>query len=140
MLISTENLTFGFGGETLLENISFSLNEGDRVGLIGGNGEGKTTLIRLILSQLQAESGTLFIKNGIRIGYLAQNGGYDSDNTVFEEMREVFTQDIQAIAQLREIENAISRTEEHSNDYRILSAKYETLNKKLPHVTVINTK
>ena len=94
MLISTENLTFGFGGETLLENISFSLNEGDRVGLIGGNGEGKTTLIRLILSQLQAESGTLFIKNGIRIGYLAQNGGYDSDNTVFEEMREVFTQDI----------------------------------------------
>lgn len=131
MLISTENLTFGFGGETLLENISFSLNEGDRVGLIGGNGEGKTTLIRLILSQLQAESGTLFIKNGIRIGYLAQNGGYDSDNTVFEEMREVFTQDIQAIAQLREIENAISRTEEHSNDYRILSAKYETLNKKI---------
>ena len=48
MLISTENLTFGFNGETLLEQISFALNEGDRVGLIGGNGEGKTTLIRLL--------------------------------------------------------------------------------------------
>ena len=64
MLISTDNLTFGFNGETLLENITFTLSEGDRVGLIGGNGEGKTTLLRLILSQLSPDSGNLFVKNG----------------------------------------------------------------------------
>ena len=131
MLLSADNLQFGFNGGSLLENISFSLNEGDRVGLIGGNGEGKTTLIRLILGELECESGTLFRKNGIRIGYLAQNGGYDSSNTVFEEMREIFTADINAINALREIEEKISKTDEHSDEYRILSAKYEALNKQI---------
>lgn len=131
MLISADNLHFGFNGGSLLENITFSLNEGERVGLIGGNGEGKTTLIRLILAELEAESGTLFRKNGIRIGYLAQNGGYDSANTVFEEMREIFTEDIRAIEALREVEKSISLTNEQATEYRALSARYEALNKKI---------
>ena len=66
MLISADNITFGFNGEILFEKVTFSLNEGDRVGLIGPNGEGKTTLIRLLLGELEPESGKLFIKNGIR--------------------------------------------------------------------------
>lgn len=131
MLISSENLYFGFNGGSLLENVTFTLNEGERVGLIGGNGEGKTTLIRLILSELDPENGTLFRKNGIRIGYLAQNGGYDSANTVFEEMREIFTADIRAIEALREVERKISSANEGSGEYRALSAKYEALNKQI---------
>ena len=131
MLLSADNLSFGFNGGSLLEKVTFSLNEGDRVGLIGGNGEGKTTLIRLILGELDVESGSLFRKNGIRIGYLAQNGGYDSANTVFEEMREIFTADIRAIESLREIENKIAVTDEKSDEYRVLSAKYESLNKQI---------
>lgn len=131
MLISSNNLQFGFNGETLLSGICFTLNEGDRIGLIGSNGEGKTTLIRLLLGELEIENGELFVKNGIRIGYLAQNGGYDSANTVWEEMREVFAEDIRALQQLSEIETAISQTEEHSANYRALSAKYEALNKKI---------
>ncbi len=131
MLISADNLQFGFGGGSLLENITFALNEGDRVGFIGGNGEGKTTLIRLILGELEPEGGTIFRKNGIRIGYLAQNGGYDSSNTVFEEMREIFAADIRAIESLREMEARISATDYTSDEYRILSAKYESLNKQI---------
>lgn len=131
MLISADNLNFGFNGGSLLENICFSLNEGERIGLIGANGEGKTTLIRLILSELEPESGVLFKKNGIRVGYLAQNGGYDSSNTVFEEMRDIFKEDIRAVAALRETEEKISRCEEHSDEYRVLSAKYEALNKQI---------
>ncbi|MBQ8230034.1 MAG: ABC-F family ATP-binding cassette domain-containing protein [Clostridia bacterium] len=131
MLISSENLYFGFNGGSLLEAVTFTLNEVERVGLIGGNGEGKTTLIRLILSELEPENGTLFRKNGIRIGYLAQNGGYDSANTVFEEMREIFTADIRAIEALREIERKISFEKESSEEYRALSAKYEALNKQI---------
>ncbi|MBE7084664.1 MAG: ABC-F family ATP-binding cassette domain-containing protein [Clostridiales bacterium] len=131
MLVSSNNLIFGFNGETLLENVCFSLNEGDRVGLIGGNGEGKTTLIRLILGELECESGSLFVKSGIRIGYLAQNGGYDSSNTVFEEMRAIFEEDIRAIEQLSVLEKAISSTAENTQEYRALCAKYEALNKKI---------
>lgn len=131
MLISAENVNFGFNGGSLLVNVCFALNEGERVGLIGGNGEGKTTLIRLILSELEPESGSLFRKNGIRIGYLAQNGGYDSANTVFEEMRDIFTEDIRAIAALREIEEKIALTPENTDEYRALSQKYEHLNKQI---------
>ena len=131
MLISADNLNFGFNGGSLLENVCFSLNEGDRVGLIGGNGEGKTTLIRLILGELDEESGVLFRKNGIRVGYLAQNGGYDSSNTVFEEMREIFAADIRAINALREVEKQISATQENTIEYRALAAKYESLNKQI---------
>ena len=131
MLISAENLQFGFNGGELLKDISFSINEGERIGLIGGNGEGKTTLIRLILSELDPESGNIFRKNGARIGYLAQNGGYDSANTVFEEMREIFAADIRAIATLRETEEKISCCAEGSNEYRALSQKYESLNRQI---------
>ena len=131
MLLSADNLQFGFHGETLLTQITFSLNEGERVGLIGGNGEGKTTLIRLLLGELDPESGTLFKKNGIRIGYLAQNGGYDSANTVFEEMRSIFEADIRAIDALHEVSEKISKTKEGSDDYRILSAKYEALQRQI---------
>ncbi len=131
MLISADNLNFGFNGGSLLENVCFVLSESERIGLIGANGEGKTTLIRLILSELEPESGILFKKNGIRIGYLAQNGGYDSSNTVFEEMREIFREDIRAVAALRETEEKISLCEENSAEYRALSAKYESLNKQI---------
>ena len=131
MLISADNLSFGYAGESLLENITFTLSEGDRVGLIGGNGEGKTTLLRLILGELEGESGGIFRKNGLRLGYLAQNGGYDSENAVFEEMREIFTEDIRAIESLRELETRISASTEGTDEYRALSAKYEALNKKI---------
>lgn len=131
MLLSAENLQFGFDGATLLENITFSLNEGDRVGLIGANGEGKTTLIRLLLGELEAESGALFRKNGIRVGYLAQNGGYDSANSVKAEMLEIFADDARAIAALREIERKISLSEEGTDEYRALSARYESLNRQI---------
>ncbi len=131
MLISAENLSFGFAGAPLLKNISFTLSEGDRVGLIGPNGEGKTTLIRLILSELEPESGALFKKNGCRIGYLAQTGGYDSENTAFEEMRSVFREDIRALDALRETEAKIARAEEGSAEYRALSARYDALTKQI---------
>ena len=131
MLISSENVTFGFHGETLVENVSFTLSETDKVGLIGGNGEGKTTLIRLMLGELEPESGKLFRKNGAKIGYLAQNGGYDSQNTVLEEMRSIFEEDIRLIETLRDVEQKISKTDENSAEYRMLASKYEHLNKQI---------
>lgn len=131
MLVSFDKVQFGFCGETLIESASFLLSEKERIGLIGGNGEGKTTLIRLILGELDAESGEIFRKSGMRVGYLAQNGGYDSSNTVFEEMREIFAEDIRAVDALRAVERELSITQENSPKYRELCAKYEHLNKKI---------
>ncbi len=131
MLLSANKLTFGYAGETLLEDLSFQLNEGDRVGLIGANGEGKTTLLKLILGELIPDNGEIFRKNGMQIGYLAQNGGYSSFHTVEEEMQAIFAEDKRLIVALRETENAISQTEEASKEYAALTARYESLNKQI---------
>ena len=131
MLINATDLQFGYTEETLLEKVCFTLNEGDRVGLIGANGEGKTTLIRLILGELHPDKGELFTKSGIRIGYLAQNGGYDSDNTVWEEMQAIFAEDKRLLSALRAVETDISKTSEGSDEYRRLAARYESLNKQI---------
>ena len=131
MLINATDLTFGYAGETLLKNLCFTLNEGDRVGLIGPNGEGKTTLIRLMLGELFPDSGELFKKSGIRIGYLAQNGGYDSYNTVWQEMQEIFAEDRRLLDALRLVETDISNATEGSEEYHRLSARYESLNKQI---------
>ncbi len=131
MLINANGLYFGYAGESLLENITFTLHEGERIGLIGGNGEGKTTLIRLILGELDAESGSLTKKSGLRIGYLAQNGGYDSFNTVWQEMIEIFAEDRRLLAALSDVEKQIPSHREGSAEYARLAARYESLNKQV---------
>ena len=131
MLVTFEKVYFGFSGGSLIEDASFTLYENERIGLIGGNGEGKTTLIRLIVGELEAENGKIIRKNGVRIGYLAQNGGYDSDNTVFEEMREIFKKDQENILALRKIEEEISKTPPTDIKYNALCSKYEYLNKEI---------
>ncbi len=129
MLISSNDVTFGYDGIPILENISFTVNEGDKIGLIGSNGEGKTTLIKLMLSILEADSGTITVKNGIKMGYLEQNGEFDSDKTVYEEMKDVFKEDVRAIDGVHELSLKLSTADVNSNEYRALSQKYENLNK-----------
>lgn len=129
MLINVDNLSFSYGGTQILSDISFSVSEDDKIGLVGGNGEGKTTLIKLILGTLEPDSGSVYRKNGIRIGYLEQNADFSSGNTVFAEMKNIFSRDVAAIENLSLISAALSKTAEGSGEYKTLSAKYENLNK-----------
>lgn len=129
MLVNFENVTFAYTDVPILTDVSFSLHEKERVGLIGGNGEGKTTLIRLILGELAPDRGNIFLKNGIRIGYLAQSGGLETQATVWEAMQEVFAQDRELIAQLRETELKMQNADEEA--MRALSARYESLNRRI---------
>ena len=97
MLITCENVGFGYDDKRILENVSFTVNEGERIGLIGGNGEGKTTLLKLLTRDLLPDEGRILTKSNLKIGYLEQNGGFDSDKTVFEEMRSVFSADLRKL-------------------------------------------
>lgn len=74
MLVTFVDASFSYGDNLIFHDVNFALNEGERVGLIGANGEGKTTLIRLITGEAEAERGQIIKKNGARIGYLEQNG------------------------------------------------------------------
>ena len=93
MLISLNGVTFSYTGEKIFSDVSLSIDEGERVGFIGGNGEGKTTLIKLILGELIPEEGSVLKKNGIRLGYLPQSGGFEHADTVRLAMEEVFERD-----------------------------------------------
>lgn len=131
MLLTLENVAFGYDDKRILENISFTINEGERIGFIGPNGEGKTTLMKLMLGELGADEGGIYRKSGLKCGYLAQTGGYESANTIYEEMRGVFSAVFGAIDKLRETEKELSRTEYGSAAFRELSAKYEQLGKRI---------
>lgn len=90
MLISLQDAGISFGGNTILENITAEVQENSRIGLIGANGSGKSTLLNLICGNLETETGEIFKKPNLRIGYLKQNSGLISENTVFAEMLSVF--------------------------------------------------
>ena len=93
MLISLDNVTFSYTGDAIFQGVTFSIDEGERVGFIGGNGEGKTTLLKLILGELTPEQGTVLKKNGLRLGYLPQSGGFEHEASVRLAMEEVFERD-----------------------------------------------
>ena len=71
--LSTSKLSLSFGAEDILKDISFSVNDGERVGIIGVNGAGKTSLFRLISGEYSADSGEVYIQKGHSVGILEQN-------------------------------------------------------------------
>lgn len=129
MLIQLENVTFGYTDVPVLRGVDFTLNENERVGFIGGNGEGKTTLIKLALRQLTPDEGNVFIKSGARIGYLEQSGGFESDLSVYGAMEEVFAQDRELIAALRETEKHMATSD--GDELRALSSRCDSLNARI---------
>ncbi len=91
IVLSATNITKEYGTDVILEDISFHINEGDRVGLIGVNGAGKTTLMKILTRELTYEKGDFFVSANTTIGYLKQNAEFNSDNTVFEEIDGIFS-------------------------------------------------
>lgn len=103
--IGTHDLTVSFGGHTVLENITFSVQEGDRVGVIGVNGAGKSTLFRALVGELSPDSGEVFLLRGLRVAMLAQNVRLESHS------RTVYDYALEAFSALSALEAEIARTE-----------------------------
>ena len=103
MLLTLENVSFGYDDKRILEHIDFTVSEGERIGLIGPNGEGKTTLLKLMAGVLSPVEGKIVTKSGLKIGDLEQNGGLESARTVYEEMLSVFADVQRALQAQREI-------------------------------------
>ena len=129
MLVTFNDVNFAYAGNPILSNITFSVNEGERVGLIGENGAGKTTLLKLIGGELLPESVEIQRKNGASFGFLQQNGGLESDGTVWTQMMEAVKPQTDAVARLSSLSAQLSSVEYGSEQYRVLAAKYESLEK-----------
>ena len=111
ILMNVQNVSKSFGGNTVLKDVSLTLQNGMRMGLVGVNGCGKSTLLRILCGQDQDHGGQISSLKGIRIGYLAQQGHTSGGNTVFEELRGVFAHLDQMEQRLREMELEMSTAE-----------------------------
>jgi ATP-binding cassette subfamily F protein 3 len=90
IIVSANKLEKNYGVVNILTNISFNINKGDRVGLIGVNGAGKTTLLNILSGELTYDSGDFFISESTNIGYLKQADGLNPDNSIYQEVLEIF--------------------------------------------------
>ena len=122
ILLQVNNLSKSFGVEPILENVKLEIQEGERVALVGRNGAGKSTLLKVIAGEYNYDSGDIMKPKDVTIGYLAQDSGLESDETIWNEMLTVFTD-------LIEQEKTLRRMEADMGSERILNdaAAYERL-------------
>ena len=90
IVLSCKDIHKSFGIDVILDKITFSINEGEKVGFIGANGAGKSTLFKILTSQLDSDSGDLFLDKSKKIGYLSQDLALDFDSTIYQETLLVF--------------------------------------------------
>ena len=106
--LSVSNLKKTYGVDVIFDNVSFAINEREKVGIVGKNGAGKTTLFNIISDIEKADSGDIFISKDSSIGYMSQNVNISSEKTVIEEVLTVFEDLINLEKEIRDIEHQIS--------------------------------
>lgn len=130
-LISIENLSKSYGEKTLFNEISFGINEGDKIGIIGINGTGKSTLLKIIAGIESYDSGNIIRKNNIVIEYLPQHPYFDENSNVIQQ---VFKGTSPIMKTIRNYENALEEVELNPEDKSLqkklmdLTSKMDNLN------------
>ncbi|MGI5899230.1 MAG: ABC-F family ATP-binding cassette domain-containing protein [Christensenellales bacterium] len=127
ILISVENVTKAFGADDVLSDVSLTLQDDQKMGLVGVNGSGKTTLMRIIAGLDHQDGGRVSIRPELRVGYHAQLGDIDSTATVMEEMLAVFSHVFDMEKRLRDMEVAMGSLHGDPAAFRKLSKDYDRL-------------
>lgn len=130
-MITVDGLTVEFGGTTLFKDISFQINEKDRIALMGKNGAGKSTLLKIIAGVRNANRGTVSAPKDCVIAYLPQHLMTEDGRTVFEETCQAFAHLHEMQAEIDRINNELTtRTDYDSDDYMQLIEKVSSLSEK----------
>ncbi len=104
-----------FGGEYLFDDVSFLVNDRDRIGLVGANGAGKSTLLKILVGELEAEAGTIDKSNEYRIGYLPQDGLKYSGRTLIDEARSAWPTLVDVDEETARVQRAIEEHTDHAS-------------------------
>lgn len=130
-MISVDGLTVEFGGTTLFKDISFVINEKDRIALMGKNGAGKSTLLKILAGVRQPTRGSVTAPKGTEIAYLPQHLMVDDGRTVFEEASQAFAHLHETEAEIEKLNAELaSRTDYESDSYMELIEKVTALSEK----------
>jgi len=108
-LLTTERLGKSFGAVDLFSDISLTLPEKARIGLVGPNGVGKTTLMRIIIGEDEASAGSVFRARGLRLGYLPQESDLNGEHTLWQECHKPFSELLDRQKELHRLEDAMSK-------------------------------
>ena len=132
MLINIKNLSKTYVTEKILDDVDLIVEDTDKIGLIGNNGSGKTTLFKILLNEISSDSGEIYMKKNIKIGYLEQQLDIHSEDTLYNECQEIFKDIIAMEKDLRKLEHAISDPDNQNLDrdieqYGKLQEKFQDL-------------
>ena len=124
-MISVEGLKVEFGVKPLFTDVSFVVNDRDRIAIVGKNGAGKSTMLKILCGLQQPTSGVVSVPNDVTIGYLPQVMKLQDDTTVREETRKAFSDNTKMEARLKKMEQEMAdRTDYESDDYAALVERF----------------
>ena len=127
ILLSLQGVTKSFGANQVLRDASFVLQDGQRMGLVGVNGCGKSTLMKIIAGVETSDGGTITMQKGLRLGYLAQQGEVGEGRTVLEELESVFEPVVEMEKQLRRMEEQMAECGDDMTRLSRLGSQYDAL-------------
>lgn len=115
IVLSCRNIKKSYGIQDVLKDVTISINEGDKVGIIGPNGEGKSTLFKILSKNLAPDDGDIFVDKNKTIGYLSQHLNLNSKNTIYEETSSVFKNLIDLEEKIKTLEIKMNEPYDESN-------------------------
>ena len=127
MLVALKDIEKSFGADQVLHGVELSINEADRIGLLGVNGAGKSTLLDIVTQKIPYDSGTLHIKSGARIGYLEQNDALDPERTLEEEIQDAFCALLRIQEKMAQLSSQLEQADSQAPDYQQLQKEYGRL-------------
>ncbi len=127
IILSLQEVRKSFGTNEVLKHVSFSLQEGERMGLVGVNGSGKSTLMKIIAGLETADAGTVSLQKGMRIGYLAQQGELTGEETVLRVLESVFDPVVRLEEELRDTERRMAECSGDPEALKRLGGRYDAL-------------
>ncbi len=138
-MVSVDGLTVEFGGTSLFKEISFVINDKDRIALMGKNGAGKSTLLKILAGIKSPSRGKVSVTDGGKIGYLPQHLMVENGRTVFEETAQAFEHLFAIERQIEELNNQLTtRTDYDSDEYIAIIEEVTALSEKFYHIDLTN--
>ena len=125
LVLQTHDVLRRFGADVLFHNINLQINDQARVALVGRNGAGKTTLLKILAQITEPDEGTLAVGKNVTIGYLAQDQGLDSQNTIWAELDGVFAPLHAMEKRLHALEEQLASVDATSPAYQEILSEYD---------------